>query len=198
MLDNKKARRRQNSNVAYIDALQANYSKLCAVRLDLSYKKPYSEEITLEEATKDLNRLLNNRRSKPSIFEHNVGYIVKKEYTEDKSIHLHAFFMFDGQKVLKDAHKADEIGNYFVNHITKGKGTYYNCNRNNYPEHGIGMLDHRDTEKRKHLDKAIAYLSKDEQHIDLLSDKKERSFVRGTIPKSKGNIGRPRNVWFTI
>ena len=193
MLDNKKARRRQNSNVAYIDALQANYSKLCAVRLDLSYKKPYSEEITLEEATKDLNRLLNNRRSKPSIFEHNIGYIVKKEYTEDKSIHLHAFFMFDGQKVLKDAHKADEIGNYFVNDITKGKGTYYNCNRNNYPEHGIGMLDHRDTEKRKHLDKAMAYLSKDEQHIDSLSDKKERSFVRGTIPKSKGNMGRPRN-----
>lgn len=192
MLDNKKARRRQNSNVAYIDALQANYSKLCAVRLDLSYKKPYSEEITLEEATKDLNRLLNNRRSKPSIFEHNIGYIVKKEYTEDKSIHLHAFFMFDGQKVLKDAHKADEIGNYFVNDITKGKGTYYNCNRNNYPEHGIGMLDHRDTEKRKHLDKAMAYLSKDEQHIDSLSNKKERSFVRGTIPKSKGKMGRPR------
>ena len=193
MLDNKKAKRRQNSNVAYIDALQANYSKLCAVRLDLSYKKPYSEEITLEEATKDLNRLLNNRRSKPSIFEHNIGYIVKKEYTEDKSIHLHAFFMFDGQKVLKDAHKADEIGNYFVNDITKGKGTYYNCNRNNYPEHGIGMLQHKDTEKRKHLDKAMAYLSKDEQHIDSLSDKKERSFVRGTMPKRKGNVGRPRN-----
>ena len=148
MLENKKARRRQNSNEAYIDALQANYSKLCAVRLDLSYKKPYSEEITLEEATKDLNRLLNNRRSKPSIFEHNIGYIVKKEYTEDKSIHLHAFFMFDGQKVLKDAHKADEIGNYFVNDITKGKGTYYNCNRNNYPEHEIGMLVQRDREKQ--------------------------------------------------
>ena len=193
MLENKKARRRQNSNEAYIDALQANYSKLCAVRLDLSYKKPYSEEITLEEATKDLNRLLNNRRSNPSIFEHNIGYIVKKEYTEDKSIHLHAFFMFDGQKVLKDAHKADEIGNYFVNDITKGKGTYYNCNRNNYPEHGIGMLDHKDTEKRKHLDKAMAYLSKDEQHIDSLSDKKERSFVRGTMPKRRGNVGRPRN-----
>ena len=193
MLENKKTRRRQNSNKAYIDALQENYSKINVIRVDIAYKKPYSEEMTVDDATKDLNRLLNNRRSKPTIFEDNIGYVIKKEHTEDKGVHFHAFFMFDGQKVLKDAHKADEIGNYFVNDITKGKGTYYNCNRNNYPEHGIGMLDHRDTEKRTHLDKAMAYLSKDEQHIDSLSDKKERSFVRGTMPKRKGNVGRPRN-----
>ena len=55
MLDNKKARRRQNSNVKYLDALQANHSKICTVRVDLSYKKPYSEEITLEEAKKLYN-----------------------------------------------------------------------------------------------------------------------------------------------
>lgn len=192
LVDTTKARKRQTSNIKYINALQANHSKLCLVRVDLSYKKPYSGEITLEEANKDLNRLLNNRRSKPVIFEHNIGYTIKKEYTEDKGIHLHAFFMFDGQKVLKDAFKADEIGAYWNENITKGKGTYYNCNRNSYPEHGIGMLDHRDTEKRKHLDKAMAYLSKDEQEISNLSDKKERSFARGTIPKSKGNMGRPR------
>ncbi len=193
MLDNKKARRRQNSNVKYLDALQANHSKICTVRVYLSYKKPYSENITLNEATKDLNRLLNNRRSKPTIFEDNIGYVIKKEHTEDKGVHFHAFFMFDGQKVLKDAFKADEIGAYWNENITKSKGTYYNCNKNSYPEHGIGMLQHTDTEKREHLDKAMMYLSKDEQHIDSLSNKKERSVVRGIIPKSKGNIGRPRS-----
>lgn len=192
LVDSTKSKRRQNSNEAYIDALQEKHSKINVIRVDMAYKKPFTENITLDEATKDLNRLLNNRRSKPSIFEHNIGYIVKKEYTEDKGIHLHAFFMFDGQKVLKDAFKADEIGKYWNEQITKDKGTYYNCNRNQYPEHGIGMLNHNDIEKRKKLDNAIAYLSKDEQHIDLLSDKKERSFVRSTIPKRKGNIGRPR------
>lgn len=192
MLNNKKARKRQTSNKEYLDALQANHSKLCVVRVDLAYKKPYSEKITLDEATKDLNRLLNNRRNKPKIFEHNVGYTIKKEYTEDKGVHLHTIFMFDGQKVQKDAHKADELGKYWNEQITKGKGSFYNCNRNQYPEHGIGMLDHNDTEKRKNLDNALAYLSKDEQHVDLISDKKERSFIRGTMPKSKGNVGRPR------
>ena len=182
MLDNKKARRRQNSNVAYIDALQANYSKLCAVRLDLSYKKPYSEEITLEEATKDLNRLLNNRRSKPSIFEHNIGYIVKKEYTEDKSIHLHAFFMFDGQKVLKDAFKADEIGNYWNENITNGKGTYYNCNKNSYPEHGIGMIDHTDMNGKADKERKI-HIKSTSGHEIIFSDyqcKVKSPMVRST------------------
>ncbi len=55
------------------------------------------------------------------------------------------------------------------------------------------MLDHNNTEKRKNLDKAMSYLSKEEQKIASLSDKKERAFVRGTIPKSKGNTGRPRS-----
>ncbi len=193
LVDSTKSKRRQNSNEAYIDALQEKHSKINVIRVDMAYKKPFTENITLDEVTKDLNRLLNNRRSKPSIFEHNIGYIVKKEYTEDKGIHLHAFFMFDGQKVLKDAFKADEIGNYWNENITNGKGTYYNCNKNSYPEHGIGMIDHTDVEKRKYLDKSMTYVSKDEQHINSLSNKKERSFVRGTIPKSKGNMGRPRN-----
>ena len=83
----------------------------------------------VDDATKDLNRLLNNRRSKPTIFEDNIGYVIKKEHTEDKGVHFHAFFMFDGQKVLKDAFKAHEIGTYWNENITKGKGTYYNCNR---------------------------------------------------------------------
>ena len=166
MLENKKTRRRQNSNKAYIDALQENYSKINVIRVDIAYKKPYSEEMTVDDATKDLNRLLNNRRSKPTIFEDNIGYVIKKEHTEDKGVHFHAFFMFDGQKVLKDAFKADEIGTYWNENITKGKGTYYNCNKNSYPEHGIGMLEHTDKEKRENLDKAMMYLCKDEQQTD--------------------------------
>lgn len=186
------SRKRQNSNERYIDALQENYSKINVVRVDIAYKKPYSQETTLEEATKDLNRMLNNRRNNSTIFEHNIGYSIKKEFTEDKGVHMHAFFIYDGQKVLKDEHKADEIGKYWNENITKGKGSYYNCNKNKYPEHGIGMIDHTDIEKRKNLDKAMAYLCKDEQEISTLSGKKERSFVRGTMPKSKSNVGRPR------
>ena len=39
MLENKKTRRRQNSNKAYIDALQESYSKINVIRVDIAYKK---------------------------------------------------------------------------------------------------------------------------------------------------------------
>lgn len=181
---------RKNSNQMYMDAMQDRYSKILVVRVDLAYKKPYSNDITVEEATKDLNRLLNNRRSNQTIFEFNIGYIVKKEFSQAKGIHFHVFFLFDGQRLKKDSFKATQIGDYWCDKVTKGKGTYYNCNRNKYPEHGIGMLNHDDKQKREYLDKAMLYLSKDEQHIET-TNKKFRSYVRGTMPR-RSRIGRPR------
>lgn len=191
LIDNKKARKRRTSNEKYLDALQANHSKLCVVRLDFAYKKPYSKEVSVEEAIKNHNRLMNNTRNNQTVFGGLVGHISKRESTEDKGAHIHEVFIFDGNKVQKDAFKGDQIGKYYVDNITKGKGTYYNCNRNSYPEHGIGMLNHNDIEKRKNLDNALAYLSKDEQLIEM-GNKKIKSIVRGTMPKSKGNMGRPR------
>lgn len=186
--------KRKESTKQYIDTLSEQYSKLNIVRVDLAYKKPYSQDITLEDANKDVNRMFNNMRSKPSIFKDKVGYICKKEYTEDKGLHLHAIIIYDGQKVQKDAFKGDEIGKYWNDEITKGKGSYHNCNRNNYDHNGVGMLDYKDSDKRKILDeKVISYLCKDEQDIGALKEnKKDRAFTRGTLPKSKGNIGRPR------
>ncbi len=90
--------------------------------------------------------------------------------------------------------KAEDIGKYWTENITHGKGTYYSCNRNDYKDNqAIGMLDYRDIEKRRNLDYAMAYLVKEEQSIEALKEnEKDRTIRRGTMPKSKGNVGRPR------
>ena len=185
--------KRLESNKGYIDGLQDEYSKLCVVRVDLGYKKPYSDSYTVKDMNRDLARMNNNMRSKPSIFKHKVGYIIKKEYTKDKGVHSHAVFIFDGNKVQKDAYKAEQICEYWEQ-ITNNKGSYHNCHRNKYKQHGIGILDHRDSDKRKILDEnVIAYLCKDEQDIAAVKkSKKDRAFVRGTLPKKKKKNGRPR------
>ena len=179
----------------YIDGLMEQYSKINIVRVDLAYKKPHSASMTLDEANKDLERMLNNRRSKPTVFKDQIGYGFKREYTKDKGIHIHAVFIYDGQKVQKDSFKAQQICDYWEQEVTKKKGTSHNCHRNTYKRNGIGMLDHRDSTKRKILDEdVISYLCKDEQDIAPITDnKKARSFTRGTIPKSKGKLGRPRS-----
>ena len=193
MLNSKNSNKRFDSTKKYIDKLQENNSKLNVVRVDLAYKKPYSDDVTLEEANKDLERMFNNRRSKPTIFENQIGYVCKKEYTKNKGIHFHAYFFYDGQKVQKSAFKADQIGKYWSKYITNEKGSYHNCHRNKYKNNGIGMLEHMDEEKRTNLDSAILYLCKDEQDVSSIkTNKKNRAFTRGTLPKSKGNIRRPR------
>ena len=188
-----KDKRRQVSNEKYVDALQDRYSKLCVVRVDFGYRKDENNQvnITLEEANKHIDKLLNNRRNN-SIFKDNVGYVIKTEYTEDKGMHNHAVLFFDGNKVQNDKFKGDQIGNYWET-ITKGNGSYHNCNRNNYKDNAIGMLDYKNVEMRKNLDNAMSYLVKEEQSIKVLKEnEKDRAIRRGTMPKSKGNIGRPR------
>lgn len=192
MLNSKNSKKRFESTKKYIDKLQENNSKLNVIRLDLAYKKPHSNDVTLEEATKDIERMFNNRRSN-SIFQDQVGYVCKKEYTKEKGIHFHTYFFFDGQKIQKSSFKAKQIGELWDNNITRGKGSHHNCHLNEYINNGIGMLEHTDEEKRKNLDDAISYLCKDEQDIEpLKTNKKERAFTRGTLPRSKGNVGRPR------
>lgn len=184
------------STSTYIDQLLENHSKIQVIRLDLSYTKEHAREASLEEINQDLKHLLNNRRTKPSIFENMVGYIAKREYTEDKGPHIHSIFIYDGQKISKDAYKGDQIGEYWKDEITGGKGIYHNCNRekDKYAECALGMIDHADEAKRTVLkDRAIAYLCKAEQSVDPIKQSgNERSFTRGISPRKKSNAGRPR------
>jgi len=191
---NSKDKKRLDSTIKYIDNLSEKHSKLTIVRVDLGYRKLHSNDLNIEDANKDVEHLLNNMRTKPSIFKHKVGHVIKKEQTDDKGVHVHAMFIYDGQKVQKDAFKGDQIGQYWEQKITDGKGSYHNCNRNEYDRKGIGMLDHRDKEKRKILDEdVIAYLCKDEQEIKQIKGHKQvKAFTRGVIQKKKDNMGRPR------
>ena len=77
-----KVSKRAKGGMEYLDALQEKYSKLCIVRVDFGYKKDENGkvDVSLDEANKDFNRMLNNRRGKPSVFEHQVGYMCLKEY----------------------------------------------------------------------------------------------------------------------
>ena len=189
----RKDKRRQASNEKYIDALQEKFSKVCVIRNDFGYKKDENNNvnITLDEANKHVNRFLSNRRNN-SVFDNNIGYIFKIEEGVDKGIHIHALILFNGNNVQNDKFKGDQLGQYWKK-ITNGKGSYHNCNRNNYKDNATGMLDYRDIEKRRKLDKAMAYLVKEEQSIETLKEnEKDRAIRRGTIPKEKGNGGRPR------
>ena len=193
--ENKKTNQRLESTKKYIDDLSKNYSRLNIVRVDLGYKKEHKDNVTLEEANKNFKTMLNNKRSKPTIFDGMVGYVAKKELGEDKGVHIHMLAIYDGQKVREDITKGTQIGEYWNDNITKGNGVFHNCNQNNYKDYkAVGIIEHNDKNKRKILDeKVLTYLCKDLQSVDSLkTNTKDRTFTRGIAPKHKSNAGRPR------
>lgn len=181
----------------YINSLHDQYSKILAIRVDLEYLKEHSEQALLSDIKKDVKKLLDNRRGKPSIFQDQVGYVVKYENAPDKGPHAHALFLYDGQHVQKDAYIGDQIGKYWSENITAGKGVHHNCNRDKdkYKDCGIGMINHADSHKRENLlNHVVPYMLKADQSIDDLRENgRERAITKGITPKPKSGAGRPRS-----
>lgn len=189
-----KTKKRLKSTEDYVNGLFDIHSKINALRFDVGYTKKYSSDMTSENLNNDINHMFNNMRSK-TLFDSKVGFIVKREEGEEKGVHAHVILLYNGQELQKGAHLVDKIGEYWNNNITQGRGTYHNCHRNKYEKNGIGMIDHKDTKKRKMLlENVTSYLCKDEQVTKSGSDDKiNKSFTRGTLPKKIGNKGRPRD-----
>ena len=170
-----KTKKRLKSTEDYVNGLFDINSKINALRFDVGYTKEYSSDMTIENLNNDINHMFNNMRSKPTLFDSKVGSIVKREEGEEKGVHAHVILFYNGQEIQKGAHLVDKIGEYWNNDITQGRGSYHNCHRNKYVKNGIGMIDHKDTEKRKILlENVTSYLCKDEQVIKSESDDKIR------------------------
>ena len=122
---------------------------------------------------------------------------VKYENAPDKGPHAHALFLYDGQHVQKDAYIGDQIGKYWSENITAGKGVHHNCNRDKdkYKDCGIGMINHADSHKRENLlNHVVPYMLKADQSIDDLRENgRERAITKGITPKPKSGAGRPRS-----
>ena len=174
--------------------------------MDLSYLVQFDEQnnrtrhlVTFEEVKADLYRLLSNKRHN-AMFKHLVGYVWKLEYGDMKGHHYHLLLFFKGSEVNGDFKKGREIGEYWRDVITKGRGYYFNCNgkKNDYAHLGIGMI-HADKEEDAHLrfnliHYVLPYLIKSDQYLKVKLKMNDRSIGKGVMPKKKSNAGRPRKA----
>ncbi|MVF52162.1 inovirus Gp2 family protein [Pseudomonas monteilii] len=195
----------------YINDLFAKYSRLLVLRLDFSYRKgefdiedlsrPNDRREALISVTDDLVRhrieLLNHLKYKCPGLEM-VGYVWKLEYGREKGHHYHMMFFLDGAKVRQDVVIAKRIGECWVTHVTKGKGIYYNCNRNKegYRFCGVGMISHSDSQMIANLkEKAALYLTKVDHFVSACMPCGRRTFGKGNSPKHDSVVGRPRKSY---
>ena len=151
------------------------------------------------QAQKDLKHFLDNMRSKPSLFADLAGYIWKLEQGEHSNEHFHVILFFTNDSLLNDSYRAEEIGRYWELVITKGRGCYFNCNREvekaKQKRLCIGRIDYFDDEKRYNLLFLLAYFCKDEQRLQVKPKKRSRPYGRGVMPMpviDENRKGAPR------
>lgn len=193
------ANENHKSFTQYEHYLFKGHARLSVIRLDLTYKKDSKHGISLPDAIKHKDRLLNNIRKNGPFKNTLVGYAMSLEYGHKKGgYHFHAFFFFDGSKCQHDINIAAQIGRYWSENITDGEGWFFNCNRNkhNYINCGIGTINHGDKEKRQYLLDAARYITKKGMFFEITppdsSMKKFRTFFRGEIKPIDKKLGRKR------
>jgi tetratricopeptide (TPR) repeat protein len=175
---------------ALIQALFARHSRLNVIRLDLEYLHEHLP--SLEQAKDDFNRLLNNSRYN-AIFDHVVGVAWRLEWAPDTGWHWHVIYFIDDSKRNQDWYIAQQIGHYWCNVITGGRGRMHNCNadKNQYKRLGIGTISHDDYDKRDVLvNVVLRYLTKVDER--LFVPKGTRSFGTSQMPEPHSGLGRPR------
>jgi hypothetical protein len=174
------------------------YSKLLVVRIDLHFDNDYEASHHVTFAKKHLDDFFNNMRHN-SLFKHKVGYVWKLEYGEERGYHFHVALFFDGHYVQRDEWLSHQICRYWTDVITKGKGTFDNCNANKdrYTFPCLGMINYCDTALRAILVSALGYLVKQDEYIRQVTPMTEsgrlRTFGHGVMPALKvSKVGRPR------
>jgi len=178
-------------------------SRLIVVRLDLKYRDDLSQPTSLEQAQEDIQHFLENRRGNKRLFNDLEGYIWKLEYGYLGMYHFHVILFFNNDHYLNDSHLGELIGRYWVETVTQGRGSYFNCNRPSYKARfesikrlGVGRIEARDLEKRNNLKAVVAYLCKSEQQINTAGKAKFRTMARGEKAGSREvKLGRPRKMW---
>lgn len=155
--------------VGFIEGLwERGCKRLMLVRTDLLIRSEYQQSTSIFDIVGYRARLWNNRRSKPSIFRHCLGWIWCIEYTEECGYHLHCLFVFDADHVQQDVYYGDAIGDYWYKVITNGEGCYHNCNRDrdDYRYPGIGRVQVDDEARLANLYQyVIPYLAKEDGGI---------------------------------
>lgn len=184
----------------YVDALFDRYSRLVVIRIDLTYASDVSQSISINRAKDDLDHLLDNERRVPSIFSGKVGYIAKLEYGVERGFHWHVIYFFDGsvRKGSSHVYLAKSIGEYWKQIITKGQGSYWNCNDQHHDFRrlgtlGVGLIRATDSQLRVNLTHwVVGYLCKSTQHVrPRAAGRHFKTIQRGNLPKrAKG--GRKR------
>ncbi|NWK43320.1 hypothetical protein [Ralstonia pickettii] len=128
------------------------------------------------------DRLLENMRAKPSIFRSMVGYVWRIEWSY-AGFYLRVVFLFDGIAPMIDAQPADLIGQYWVDAITKGRGTFRHQNSWLWNQPDVDAIAPHHVTKRMNLIHALRRLARRDRYVCVKAEQKCKRFGMGRQPQ---------------
>ncbi|UYZ85350.1 inovirus Gp2 family protein [Entomomonas sp. E2T0] len=170
--------------IKYVEDLYKINSRLLIVRVDLSYSQDFC--ITDETFYTHTSRFLKRMQSNP-LFNYLEGYVAKLEHGFERGYHVHLMLFYNSAKKRGDIHLGKMIGELWRHDITKGQGSYFNCNTDEhkatYPICFLGRLQ-RDEQIRMNCLKevGIRYLVKIDEYQRLMKPYGKKLLSRGKTP----------------
>lgn len=189
---NSKKRVRRMNNIH--QKIMTCCARIVVCRVDLFYKMKFRSLKTLEDFESDYNRLMTNIKRNKAIYDGLLAVIAKMEYGEYKGLHVHMLFFYNGRHVYRDDRKAEMIGRYWNDVVTKGEGQFFSTNRSAAKKAlsqyirvpvdmlGIGVIHRSDQEKITQLKVVFRYFGKYEQNLRVEGKRKFRAFRTSETP----------------
>lgn len=173
-------------------------SRWLVLSLTLHYKARFRGWITPETIQQHRDRFFAARRFN-TLMSGIKNYVWAIEQGENAGLHMHVILFYSAES-NHDEFIAKQIGEYWANVVTQGKGDYWNSNaaplKIGYEQRGhgvgVGQINWNDTKKREALRQNLVYLAKSDQYLMARETESIRTFDMGQVPE-KVKSGRPRS-----
>lgn len=191
------AARNEAKGLAIEQKVFENKSRQLVLMLHFGFQEQYRGHVTFEEIQAYRTKFFNNCRTN-KLLSGIVDYIWKLEEGDESGLHLHVLIFYTANS-CRDVYIAQQLGEYWKEVVTAGKGQYWNSNANKafHEKYGYGVgtgeINWDDDAKREALRENIRYMTKADQFLKMKYGERSRVFGTSQVEEKK-RPGRPRVV----
>ena len=194
----------ENSNFRsardFIYYLVGKHSRLCILRIDLTFRtsaKDFSHTQAANKAVENYLRSLRSKACKRNLLPGYLGFIIKRENGISRGTHFHLMVILNGNLQGKTAENvdyiSDKLGEMWLQRVGRDRGSFHDSykDRAKWVFNGLGLLDFNRPESLIGLRIALDYITKQDCVLKTSNDK-IKNFWRTPSPKGRGKKRGPK------
>lgn len=187
-----------NSAREFLFYLAERHSRLCFLRIDLTFRTAAKDFSHTEAADKMVNNYLRSLRSKAckrNLLPGYLGFLIKRENGISRGTHFHLCIVLNanlqGNTGYSVDYLSDRLGEMWLQRVGVDRGSFHNSykDQSNLAFDGLGFLDFNRIESLVGLRIALHYITKQDCVLKTSNDKAKnywRTQIPSTTEKKRG------------